>query len=48
MIVIWSCWGENSNAEVGEARGLDIDIGFSRDGEARDFLEREGFLYKFG
>ena len=40
MMVIWDCWGENSDIEVGEARELDIDIGFSRDREARDFLKR--------
>ena len=40
MMVIWSYWGKSSNTEVEEAGGLDINIGFLRDGEARDFLER--------
>lgn len=40
MMVIWSYWGKSSNAEVKEAGGLDINIGFSRDRKARDFLKR--------
>lgn len=40
--------GENSGTKVKEAKRLDINIGFLRDGKARDFLKEQEFLCKFG
>jgi len=39
---------ENSGTKVEEAKRLDIDMGFLGDRKARDFLEKQKFLCKFG